>query len=81
MTIRELMEELEDFADEYGDEIEVAVNRNGRAYPVYILTSGVYPAHTRRIEHSGYFSYLDDEDDLEEFDGDVPMPNLVILND
>lgn len=39
MTVRELIEELEQYAKEYGDEVEVAVlhkkNMNGGTYTVY----------------------------------------------
>jgi len=78
MKIRELIEELEDFADQYGDDIHVVVNRNARDYPVYIMSSGVYPAYARQITSSGYFEYLDEDE--EDIDPDL-MPNICVIND
>lgn len=78
MKIRELIEELEYFAEQHGDDIHVVVNRNGRSYPVYIMSSGVYPAHTNQITHSNYFEYLDDEE--EDVDPNLE-PNICVIND
>jgi len=64
MTVRELIEELEEFAIIHGDDIEVAINRNGREYPVYVHATGAFPANTSSPGYSsGYFKYLDDDSD------------------
>lgn len=76
MIISKLISALEDFRDEFGD-LEVAVNRNGREYPVFIRTTGTFPATTRQPnEYSGYFEYIDDDEytSVELDDMKVPCP-------
>lgn len=61
MTVRELIEELEEFARHYGDDIKVVVNRSLKgSQPMYIKANGAYPAISREGKDYGYSSgYLD----------------------
>jgi len=74
MKVRELIEELEQFAETFGN-LEVAVNRNGRDYPVFIKASGAFPAHTNQLrENSGYFTYEDTPEEIDLSNEEVPCP-------
>lgn len=81
MRISELMEHLEDFMDQYGDQ-EVIVNRNGREYPVFIKASGAYPGYIKPrslSENSGYFEYVDEDVDTD--DAECPYCGEIMRQD
>jgi hypothetical protein len=84
MTVSELIELLEEFKEDFGD-LEVAVNRNGRDYPVFIKSNGVFPGHAdeRQLrDYSGYFKYLDDDYEEESLDNvEVPCPECEAITD
>jgi hypothetical protein len=76
-----MIDSLEEFADEFGENVQVVVNRNDRSYPVYMKASGPYPGMTEAaLRSSGYFEYIDEEyeDDSED---DEALTLLCVLND
>lgn len=84
MKVSRLIELLEEFKEDFGD-LEVAVNRNGRDYPVFIKASGAFPGKTdngQLRQSSGYFSYIDEDYDEEALDDvEVPCPECDAIMD
>lgn len=78
MTVSGLIRLLEEFKEDFGD-LEVAVNRNGREYPVFIKATGTFLGKTdekQLMASSGYFEYMDEDYEEEDLsDVEVPCPD------
>lgn len=82
MTVKELIVKLEKFADKYGEDTLVVVNRNGRSHPTFNSSVGVFPGFTDKVQltrKSGYFEYLDKKNP--ESMVDMDNPNICVLNE